>query len=414
VRVLFLTHRLPYAPNRGDRIRAYHTLQALKAAGAEVELVSLTHNSEEAGHVDDLSGLVDRVHPFAVPRLRNWMSGALRLATKAPLTHALLDAPGIKPALRRILAERPPDVVLAYCSGMARFAVEPPLAGWPLVIDLVDVDSLKWRTLGTASQPPISWIYRREASRLASFEARAARSAFATIVVNERERDVLAGIVLDARIEVVPSGVDAGHWLPPDAPRPSADVVFCGVMSYAPNVEAAVWIARNVWPLVRERRPDARLKLVGSQPTSRVQSLHDPARGVEVTGHVPDVRPYLWGAAVSAAPLHTARGIQNKVLEAVAAGLPSVVTPVVAEGLPPEILPACDVAGDAASFSDALIRKLALSPTERRAAAARADLGALSWSSRLAPLVGLLRAAVDEAPPGGAARPHAQRRTERG
>jgi sugar transferase (PEP-CTERM/EpsH1 system associated) len=410
VRVLFLTHRLPYAPNRGDRIRAYYTLEALKAAGAQVELVSLTHNAEEASHVHELDRIVDKVNAFAVPRLRNWLAGTLRLPTRVPLTHVLLDAPGVKPALRRIVADRRPDAVLAYCSGMARFAVEPPLAGLPLIIDLVDVDSVKWRDLSTTSRAPLAWVYRREATHLARFEAHAARLAFATTVVNERERDVLASLVPDARIDVVPSGVNVEHWQPSGEPPPSADVVFCGVMNYTPNVEAAVWMARDVWPLVRERRPDARLKLVGSEPASRVQSLHDPARGIEVTGHVPDVRPYLWQGAVSAAPLHTARGIQNKVLEAVAAGLPAVVTPVVAEGLPPEILPACEVAAGAAAFADAVVRKLALSPAERRRDAARADLRALSWRSRLAPLVDLLRAAVEEAPPAGTAGPHAKRR----
>jgi sugar transferase (PEP-CTERM/EpsH1 system associated) len=393
VRVLFLTHRLPYAPNRGDRIRAYYTLQVLKGAGIDVELVSFTHDAEEARHVPELSGLAAQVHAIPVPRVRNWMSGAVRLATRAPLTHALLNAPGVKPALRRIIADRRPDVVLAYCSGMARFAVERPLAGWPLVIDLVDVDSFKWRTLAATARPPLRWIYQREATRLAAFEARAARSAFATVVVNDRERDVLAGIVPDARIDVVPSGVDVSYWRPPDDPRPSADVVFCGIMNYAPNIEAAIWMASDVWPLVRERRPDAQLRLVGSEPTSRVQSLHDVARGVEVTGHVTDVRPYLWNAAVSVAPLHTARGIQNKVLEAVAAGLPVVVTPVVAEGLPSQILPGCQVADDATSFADAIVTKLALSPAERRSAAARADLRPLAWPARLGPLIDLLQAA---------------------
>ncbi|HEX3704693.1 MAG TPA: TIGR03087 family PEP-CTERM/XrtA system glycosyltransferase [Vicinamibacterales bacterium] len=410
MRVLFLTHRLPYAPNRGDRIRAYYTLEALKAAGAQVELVSLTHNAEEASHVPELSRIADKVHAIAVPRLRNWLSGTLRLPTQVPLTHALLDAPGVKPALRRIVADRPPDAVLAYCSGMARFAVEPPLAGLPLIIDLVDVDSLKWRDLSGTSRPPLAWVYRREATYLARFEARAARLAFATTVVNERERDVLASLVPDARIDVVPSGVNVEHWQPIDEPPPSADVVFCGVMNYTPNVDAAVWMARDVWPLVRARRADARLKLVGSEPTARVQALHDPSRGIEVTGHVPDVRPYLWLGAVSAAPLHTARGIQNKVLEAVAAGLPAVVTPVVAEGLPREILPACEVASSAASFADAVVRALARSPAERRRAAAQADLRPLSWSARLAPLVDLLLAAVEKTPPRRSARPDADRR----
>ena len=114
-----------------------------------------------------------------------------------------------------------------------------------------------------------------------------------------------------------------------------------GVMNYAPNVEGAVWLAREVWPIVRSARPDARLTLIGASPSAEVVALASDRTGVVVTGTVPDVRPYLWRAAVAAAPLQIARGIQNKVLEAVAAGLPCVVTPQVAEGLPREVVPAC-------------------------------------------------------------------------
>jgi polysaccharide biosynthesis protein PslH len=139
--------------------------------------------------------------------------------------------------------------------------------------------------------------------------------------------------------------------------------------------------------------PAARLRLVGSNPTPQVQRLSaDP--GVDVTGHVADVRPYLWNAAVAAAPLLMARGIQNKVLEAVAAGLPAVVTPVVADGLPAAVVPACEIAGDAAAFADALVRHLALTPAERRKVASRADLEKLSWEERLLPLVDLLESAA--------------------
>lgn len=393
MRILYLTHRLPYAPNRGDRIRAYHTLGVLRGR-AEVDLVSLVHDGNERAHQDDLRGLTGSVSVAPVPRLRNRIVGAVGLAGSRPLTHSLLDSPAIRPILNRLVAARRPDVVLAYCSGMARFALEPPLAGIPLVIDLVDVDSRKWNELASTAAAPMNWIYRREAKSLSNFEARAARAAFATVVVNERERESLASIAPDARIEVVPSGVEVEYWQPHDDAPESNDVVFCGVMNYTPNEEAAIWLAREVWPLVLRMHPKARLKLVGSHPTRRVKGLASADSSVDVTGHVPDVRPFLWQAAVAAAPLHTARGIQNKVLEAVAAGLPTVVTSVVADGLPAEILRACSVANSATEFASALVRSLALTPAERRVAVAMADLGNLSWSSRLAPMVALLETAA--------------------
>jgi glycosyltransferase involved in cell wall biosynthesis len=277
---------------------------------------------------------------------------------------------------------------------MARFALEPPLAGLPLVVDLVDVDSCKWNELASTAAAPMKWIYRREAQSLSDFEAHMARAAFATVVVNDREREALASISPDARIDVVPSGVAVEEWQPHDAAPESNDVVFCGVMNYAPNEEAAIWLAREVWPLVLKTNPSARLKLVGSHPTRHVKALAAADSTVEVTGHVLDVRPFLWRGAVAAAPLRIARGIQNKVLEAVAAGLPTVVTPVVAEGLPAEILRACAVANDATAFASALVRFLAMTPRERRISVATADLGKLSWNARLAPLVELLEDAA--------------------
>jgi glycosyltransferase involved in cell wall biosynthesis len=236
------------------------------------------------------------------------------------------------------------------------------------------------------------WIYQREARVLSRFEASIAERAFATTVVNERERDAMKRLAPQARVEVVSNGVDLDALTPSEAPSAALDVVFCGVMNYAPNEEGAVWLATEVWPHVRSAVPGARLRLVGSDPTARVRAL--AASDVEVTGSVPDVRPFLWSAAVSAAPLHIARGLQNKVLEALAAGLPVVVTPVVHAGLPPETSSGCQIAGDVSQFADEIIGMLKLSPDARRSIAMSADLTSLSWPGKLAPMVDLLEEAA--------------------
>jgi glycosyltransferase involved in cell wall biosynthesis len=248
--------------------------------------------------------------------------------------------------------------------------------------------------LGAHAQHPMRWIYRHEAKWLARFEARAARCAFATVVVNERERSALREIMPEARVEVVRVGVDAEYFQPAREPAVTPLVVFCGVMNYAPNAEGAVWLARDVWPLVRRRVGDARLAIVGSQPTAVVRRLAETDPSVEVTGAVSDVRPYLWKAAVATAPLHVARGVQFKVLEAVAARLPAVVTPEVAGGLPAEVLTACRVAQDPVTFSEAIANLLLLAPHERRRIACDVDLSSLSWNRQLAPLVDLLHSAA--------------------
>lgn len=378
-------------------MRAYHIARTLRPV-AEVDLVSFVHDDEEARHTGDLSGLVASVTAVRLPSWKNHVRAAAALPTSRTLTHVLLDADGFAPALRRLVSDRKPDVVLSYCSGMGQFALRQPLAGLPLVLDMVDVDSAKWDSLGDGAGLPMGWIYRRKARLLAGFEQAIARRAFSTVVVNERERDLLWRLAPGARVEVIGNGVDVESLRPRNPPASQPVVVFCGVMNYAPNEEAALWLARDVWPLVRARRADAKLLLVGSAPSRSVRQLgEDP--GIEVTGHVDDVRPYLWNAAAAAAPLRIARGVQNKVLEAAAAGLPVVITPAVAEGLPPNVLPACSIAETARTFADALVLELGRSPDERRRRAASADLGSLSWEMRLAPFRQLLQEAAQQAEP---------------
>ncbi len=393
MKILYLTHRVPYAPNRGDRLRAFHALRLL-AAEHQVSLVSLAHGREETRDLSALRPLVRDLEIVRVSRAGQAVRAARGLATGRPLTHCLLDASGMRPALERIVRRRQPEVVLAYCSGMARFAVEPPLADIPFVLDLVDVDSLKWAELALATRGPLGRVYAREAQRLRAFEARASLAARAALVVNERERAALVRLAPDAYVRIVPNGVDLESFAPPAGVPRRRDVVFCGVMNYGPNADAARWLARDVWPRVRRDVADARLLIVGADPTAAVRALASPRQQIEVTGTVSDVRPYLWQAVAAAAPLATARGVQNKVLEAVAAGTPCVVTPQVAEGLPHEVLPACVQAADAHAFAVALARLLHLADDERRALVAGADLASLGWPQRLAALPAILEAAA--------------------
>jgi sugar transferase (PEP-CTERM/EpsH1 system associated) len=361
---------------------------------ADVDIISLVHDAEEEAHAGDLKDLAQHVYVARAPKLRNLARGALSLLGSRPLTHSLLDAPGIRGLLRRVAKTHPPDAVLAYCSGMARFAMTPPLANVPCVLDMVDADSAKWSALAKTAGFPKSLIYAREGQCLSRFEIDAMRHAKTTLVVNERERQLLHALDPQARVLVMENGVDLDSFAPPDPPSAAPDVVFCGVMNYAPNEEGARWIAREVWPLVRAARPDARLLLVGATPSPLVKSLASDTDRIVVTGTVPDVRPFLWNASVSAAPLWTARGVQNKVLEAIAAGLPAAITPPVAEGLPPEAHPACSLASSADAFARAVLDLLALSPAERRARAHTASLARLAWRERLRDLPDLLAEAA--------------------
>ena len=398
MKVLFLTHRLPYPPNRGDRIRAWHLLGALQEF-AETHVVALAHDREEIELAAQVTTRASGITLAPVPWLRSRVRAAVGLAGRQPLTHALLDSPGLHVRLEALVTKWRPDVVLAYCSGMARYALEPPLAGLPLVLDMVDVDSLKWQALGRRGAPPLRWIHAREAVRLRAFEKKASLAAAATLVVSHREANALALIAPGAAIHTVGNGVDLGKYAPPGAPSASTTVVYTGVFDYAPNEDGALWFGRKVWPLVRQRHPDARFLVVGASPTARLRRMAAADPSIVITGPVPEVTPYLWQSALSVAPIHIARGTQNKVIEATAAGLPSVVTPEVHEGLPDAIRPACLVAPDTSTFAMSVGELLDLPAPERRARALRASLHELTWERTLAPLRDILVRAVEHRAP---------------
>jgi sugar transferase (PEP-CTERM/EpsH1 system associated) len=349
MRIAYLAQRVPYPPDRGDKIATYHQVRYLSNRH-EVDVFCLAQDDHDIECAASLSRMVAGVHTARVPKIGAMARCATALLTAAPLTPGLCRASGLERKFETAHRRRPFDVVLVYSSSMAQYVERH--AALPRVMEFADLDSLKWAQYAERSPWPLGWVYARESRLLLAYERRIAHAFGHSIVCTQKELADLRRLVPDATATCIPNGVDLEFFRPMTHPREAGNLVFTGVMDYRPNVDAMVWFTEQVLPRVRAAIPSVTLTICGARPTRRVRKLAD-IPGVEVTGRVPDVRQYLARATVCVVPLRIARGIQNKLLEAMAMGLPCVATRQTAEGLSPDVLPAVRLADDADQFAAA-------------------------------------------------------------
>lgn len=333
--LLFLAHRLPYPPNKGDKIRSYHLLRFL-AERYRVYLGAFIDDPADCVHVDALRQWCADVKVVELnPRQAKLAS------LKGLLTGEALSLPYYRNALlsdwvRHTVASNNIDIAVAFSSAMAQYA---PAGMRIKLMDMVDVDSDKWAQYAPTKPWPLSWLYRREARKLGEWECSVARDFDASFLVSSAEAAHLKRMTTEAadKIDWFENGVDTAYFQPdPDMTSPypenATPIVFTGAMDYWPNIDAVTWFAHEIFPKVRDTIPDAMFAIVGSNPSEAVKAL-DAQPGVWVTGRVDDVRPYVQHAACAIAPLRLARGVQNKVLEAMAMARPVVASPQAAEGI---------------------------------------------------------------------------------
>ncbi len=398
--VLFLAHRLPYPPNKGDKIHAFHVLKRL-AERHRVLLGTFLDDPADEPHIPTVRALCAELHVSRLrPRLAR-LCAVRGLALREPLTMTIYRDAALRAWVDGIREARRADIVLVYSSSMLQYA-----EGFdqPLVIDFTDVDSAKWREYSRRRRWPLSWLYRREGRLLARVERTGAARARWSLFATEKEAELFRSLAPESapRVGVLGNGVDTGYFAPdPHRPSPYAageiPLVFMGTMDYWPNIDAVTWFARELLPQLRARWPALRLHIVGRSPTRAVSALVSEA--VVVSGAVPDVRPYVQHAAVVVAPLRLTRGIQNKVLEAMAMARPIVAAAgciQVIDALPGEHLVAATTGDDYVREISAL-----LGSPERAAAlgrAARAHVVATyGWDLRLADLDRFLAATPETA-----------------
>ncbi|MBA3972822.1 MAG: sugar transferase [Candidatus Solibacter sp.] len=332
--ILYLSHCAPDLPDKGEKIRAHHFLTRL-AARHRVHLACLSRTPEETARTLALAPSLASVFVSQLSHKSALARAAVRYALGRSLTVEYYRHGGLARHLAAASWTNDLDAVLVYSAAMAAHA--PP--GVPLVLDLCDLDSEKWFEYDRLRCLPL--LYRLEGQRLRKFEQSACARAAATILMTGNEAALVRQSIPAARIEIIANGVDFNYWTP--APAPAAanpSLAFVGQLDYFPNSSGAIWFARDIFPTLRAAIPALEFVIAGRNPGRGVLSLAS-LPGVRVIASPPDVRPIIAAASAVVAPLTLARGLQNKVLEALAMGKRVLATPQLAltfgQDLPPGI-----------------------------------------------------------------------------
>jgi sugar transferase (PEP-CTERM/EpsH1 system associated) len=395
--LLYLVHRLPFPPNKGDKVRSYHLLKHL-TAHHRVFLGTFVDDPQDEAYIDTVQKMCPDTHVERLaPRLAKVRS-LVGLLTHQALGLRYYQSNALQAWVNRVLADQKIDAIVIFSSVMAQYVEEHSVpASPPMLVDFVDVDSAKWTQYATNHHWPLSWLYRREGEKLLAYERKVAASSVRSFFVTENETALFQKLAPECAgvIQAMSNGVDADYFSPDPARAspftdtslqtpPPIPIVFTGAMDYWPNIDAVTWFVRSILPELRQKWPQVRFYIVGRSPPTSVQALTSEA--VVVTGTVPDVRPYLQHAAVVVAPLRVARGIQNKILEAMAMARPVVASQSCAEAIEAhtgeELIPAVD--------GEAFVREICalLASPSRAAAVGRSGrlrvVSSYSWAAHLA------------------------------
>lgn len=389
--LLFLTQRIPYPPVKGDKIRSYNILRHL-CERYRVHLGCFIDDKDDWRHLPFLQTMVADACVLPLARRAATLKSLIGVFTGEPLSLPFYRDWRMARWVTKVLTGVRPQVAFVFSSSMAQYIVGRSSRPPRFVMDFVDVDSQKWRQYADRKRWPMAAVYRRESHFLLEYERKIAELADATVFVSEPEAQHFRSLTSPTagRVWAIGNGVDAqfhssAHAFPSPFRPGTEALVFTGAMDYWPNIEGADWFARNVLPLVQATVPNAHFWVVGSNPAPAVDALAELGN-VTVTGRVDDVRPYLAHARVVVAPVLTAQGIQNKVLEGMAMARPVVATPQAQEGLLAQNGLHLRIGESAEDFASAVIDMLT-DPARASAlgqAARRQVVELYDWPSRFA------------------------------
>ena len=362
MKILYLAHRIPYPPNKGDKIRSFNEIKYLSRRH-EIHLACLADNPKDLKYECDLKKYCKTTNViFINPKLAK-LKSTIRLFSTKPLSICYFYSKRLQKAIDHLLSTHHFDCIFCFSSPMAEYIFRSKflVSGFQKldfnkninrpetnnqqpatkIMDFVDVDSDKWAQYAQYVRFPQSWIYRLESRKLARYEKKVAETFDHSIFVTGSEVKIFKDQNPHIKnITAIPNGVDLDYFSPRFCQKPETSlqqpvIVFTGAMDYFANIDGVVWFTKEILPLIKKEIPEIRFYIVGSNPTKEVLFLSSN-NGVTVTGFVPDTREYLNKATVAVAPLRIARGIQNKILEAMATGVPVVATPKAFEGIEAE------------------------------------------------------------------------------
>lgn len=331
MRILFLCHRIPYPPNKGDKLRAFNILKFLSRKHT-IDLFALADDRNDLKYQKDLKSLCRKVEILYLNPLMARLKSLLHFFSSEPLTLSYFQHSELKKKVEQALATERYDLIFLYSSSMAQYVLD--LDGTPpKIIDFVDADSIKWLDYAKFAKFPMSMVYRSEGEKLGAYEAKVAPHFQRILMVSEGEKERGERYVKADNVVAVRNGIDLSLYEEvPVCRAENKDLLFIGGMFYFAYIDGIFYFYKNIFPHIKRASPDTCFYVVGASPARKIRKLNkDP--NMRVTGFVPDVKPYLRKAAVYVVPLRMAPGIQNKILEAMAMKVPVVATPEAAAGI---------------------------------------------------------------------------------
>lgn len=335
VNVLYLAHRIPYPPTKGDKLRAFRHIERL-GHKHRVWCACFVDDPPDLQWVAPLGKYCEELIAIPLSRRRALLRGGLGVLSGGTVTESFYASGAMRRALAGLCERVQFNLVIGFSSSMGQYARTVPCGR--RVLDLCDCDSRKWSDYSENTRWPRRLLYRVEASRLREIERAIMRTFDAVLIISDAEKKALCNRENLSNVQVVTNGVTLpalGSDCTTSRGRNSKEhhvLGFLGVMNYRPNVDGVCWFVDSIWPRILERYPTSELRIAGRNPTGRVRKLGG-VKGVRVLGEIDDVWSEMRGWDVSVAPLRIARGVQNKVLEAMAAAKPVVLTPCAAEGI---------------------------------------------------------------------------------